>query len=117
MFHDVFVVWPFSDFSESDPFLCAGTQVAQAARLFKGVFYATVAAYLLDYVVGFGGVLIMIFGTFVIAKSRARIGKVYNIHVDPFENCCLSFWCGCCVVSQVRSNAARKLNTPEYVTF
>lgn len=78
-------------------------QVAKAARLFKGVFYATVAAYVLDYVIGFGGILIMIFGTFVIAKSRARIGKVYNIPVDPCGNWCLSFWCGCCVAAQVRS--------------
>jgi len=88
-------------------FSCCGPltvheQVAEGARLFKGVFYATVAAYLIDWIIGFGGILIMIFGTYVIAKSRSRIGKVYGIPVDPLGNCCLSFWCGCCAASQVR---------------
>eukprot|EP00752_Nemacystus_decipiens_P006537 g5888.t1 len=76
-------------------------QVAKSARLFKGVFYATIAAFALDYALGFGSIVIMLFGTYAIAKSRARIGEAYGIPVNPFANWCLSFWCGCCVVSQV----------------
>lgn len=76
-------------------------QVAEGARLFKVVFYATVAAYIIDCVFGCGGILMMIFGTYVIAKARAKLGEFYGIDVHPCGNYCLSFWCGCCVVSQV----------------
>eukprot|EP00903_Cladosiphon_okamuranus_P009856 g9366.t1 len=76
-------------------------QVAKTARLFKGVFYVTVAAFALDFAVGFGSILILVFGTYAIAKSRARIAKVYGIPVNTFGNWCCSFWCGCCVVAQV----------------
>ncbi|CAB1116735.1 unnamed protein product [Ectocarpus sp. CCAP 1310/34] len=72
-------------------------QVAQAARLFKGVFYAVVAAYLIDCVFGFGGILIMLCGTYAIAKSRSRVARHYGIPINKYGNCCLSLWCGCCV--------------------
>ena len=77
--------------------------MSKSARLFKGVFYATVVTYVIDYALGFGAILIILFGTYAVAKSRARVGKVYGIAVNPFANWCLSFWCGFCVVSQVCS--------------
>ncbi|CAM9777115.1 unnamed protein product [Ectocarpus sp. 12 AP-2014] len=81
--------------------LCTCITVGQAARLFKGVFYAVVATYLIDCVFGCGGILIMFCGTYAIAKARSRVARHYRIPINKCGNCCLSFWCGCCVVSQV----------------
>ncbi|CAM9446298.1 unnamed protein product [Laminaria digitata] len=50
---------------------------------------------------GLGGVLWLLFATYVVAVSRARLAEVYNIPLNPTENWCLSLWCNCCVATQV----------------
>lgn len=48
-----------------------------------------------------GGVLWVLFGTYVVAVSRARIAKENGIPIRPVANWCLSLWCNCCVAAQV----------------
>lgn len=75
-------------------------QVAEGARNFTGVFYATVAAYLTSAAYLAAAVFsLMIFGFFVIAKkARSRLGTFYGISAHPSMRklLCLSFCCGCC---------------------
>eukprot|EP00904_Undaria_pinnatifida_P009518 jgi/Undpi1/5697/HiC_scaffold_2.g00971.m1 len=75
-------------------------QVAEGARLFKYAFYVTIMVFVCGGVGAPGGLLWIIVGTFIVAKSRARVAKIYNIPLDPFANFCLSLWCNCCVATQ-----------------
>ena len=76
-------------------------QVAEGARLFHNVFYVSVVVFLFEIATGLGGFLWVIFATYIVAVSRARIAKVYNIPLNQTENWCLSLWCNCCVATQV----------------
>lgn len=76
-------------------------QVAEGARLFSNVFYVSLVVYLFDIATGFGGFLWVVFTTYIVAVSRARIAEVYNIPLNQTENWCLSLWCNCCVATQV----------------
>lgn len=77
--------------------------MAEGARLFKYAFYVTIMVFVCGGVGAPGGLLWIIVGTFIVAKSRARVAKIYNIPLDPFANFCLSLWCNCCVATQVKN--------------
>lgn len=77
-------------------------QVVEGARLFKYVFYVTVAVFTIVFMTGCQAFWLVV-GTYLIATARARIAEVYGIPLNPVANWCLSFWCGCCVVTQVQS--------------
>ena len=75
--------------------------MAERTRLFSGVFYACIVVFIFDIMVGLSGCLWVLFATYAVAVSRARIAEVYDIPLNRVENWCLSLWCNCCVATQV----------------
>lgn len=73
------------------------------------MFYVSVVVYLFEIMTGFGGLLWLVFATYIVAVSRARIAEVYNIPLNRTENWCLSLWCNCCVATQVTKNKKKPL--------
>lgn len=82
-------------------------RIGKAARLFKGVLWITIMVYILDMLitlVGVGGLLWVVFSTYIVYKARERISNIYDIPINPLDNCCLSFWCNPCAAAQVASH-------------
>ena len=77
--------------------------MAEGARLFKYAFYVTVAVFVFGGLGAPGAFLWLIFGTYIVAVSRARVAEVYGIPLNQVENWCLSLWCNCCVATQVNA--------------
>lgn len=81
--------------------LCISQQVAEGARLFKGVFYVTLIVYILSSFTGHAPELWIIYAIYLVAVSRKRIAEEYGIPLNPVENICLAFFCSCCAATQV----------------
>eukprot|EP00904_Undaria_pinnatifida_P009517 jgi/Undpi1/5696/HiC_scaffold_2.g00970.m1 len=63
-------------------------QVAEGARLFSHVFYVSVVVYLFETFcsAGFGGWLWILFATYAVAVSRARVAEEYDIPINTLGN-------------------------------
>lgn len=59
------------------------------------------AAQVLGGVAGFLGMVTTVFGTYVVCVSRRRVRERDAIPGSDCDDCCTSFWCGCCSLVQM----------------
>lgn len=50
--------------------------------------------------------IFMVFWVYVVSRTRYRIRQMYSIPGGGCDDCCCSFWCPCCTISQMARHTA-----------